>query len=635
MGLLDFLSGSTGTPPSDGYGDPAGGLLSPDQRSQINNTALANMAAAIGVASAPSRMPISLGQVLGPGAAAYFNTQNTGTDQALRQQLTGEQLRTARLQNIMNIGRMGALQKIAALQSGPGGQVSPAQQTMPADPNAAPGSPSSVFTSDPNADGAELKVAMNGGGLPPRMAPTPSVGAVPPTFAGAASPAPDAYLTRINNQYQIADLLMPYEPEKAAALFKETAAADPHAKMLQTAAGKMMVYSPATGWRYDDGVVAADVDQKYATSRADKAGQIGAPNPGYAGSPGVSPPVVPGSTPMAPAPVTQPALGSAPMPPQTMPGTGVGTGPAPQAQQVGAGAMQLRPIPPPQPTGNFVTDQANQQKFGELQTSAPDYKTFVSPDLSKSVQVDVKHYLPPQGFFDKASLPPDMESTVAADKSLRTAAAEQQTQIGRQKNTLDVALALQNDPSFNSGKWEDLSLPARAFLSQFGFSDASKVNTQEAFNSSLARLTFQEAPTLNVKTVRNGMLPLMQEVQGELGSNPQANKAATLIGQHMADWDLGRINAINGPGSAVKNESTYISANPVVTPEFKAGVHNTLNGSKFEVPHFDNIDAFNKFVNAYRDYWTPQQFQVIKNINNNFAMGVNQTGKIFDIGGKR
>jgi hypothetical protein len=325
-------------------------------------------------------------------------------------------------------------------------------------------------------------------------------------------------------------------------------------------------------------------------------------------------------------------------PPQS--GASAATSGTPTVTPPTQGAPAPIPLQAPRPTGNPVIDVQTSQEFQKNQAAAPEYKTFVNGDLSQSIPVDVKHFAPPPGFYDSTALPPDLASKVAADKTLRDQSVPLQTEIARQKETLATALTLQNDPSFSSGKWEELSLPARSFFSsmdqKFGthFTDEAKVNTQQAFAAALGRLTFQEAPTLNVKTVRSGMLPLMQEVQGELGHNPQANKAATLIGQHMADWDLGRIDAVNGPGSATKNESSYIKANPINTPEFAAGMRDTLHTDKFEVPKFKDVYQFNAWAQKYADYWrfTPAQKTAIQNINRNFDMGRNVTGQTFDLG---
>lgn len=221
---------------------------------------------------------------------------------------------------------------------------------------------------------------------------------------------------------------------------------------------------------------------------------------------------------------------------------------------------------------------------------------------------------------------------IGADKVVRDEAATNQSMIGRQGATLDIAANLQNDPTLKLGSWDKLSLPARNFLQSVGMNPLSDPNPQQAYEAVLSRLTFQEAPTLNVKTVRSGMLPLMNQVQGELGTNPNASRATMLIGKNMQGWDLNRIAAINKSTNAVQAENDYIAQNPVVNPGFKTMLDNTLHPESFSVPK-SNVHDFQEWATKYQPFMTPAQRNQVGTILDNFGKGMNITGKTFKLGG--
>lgn len=300
----------------------------------------------------------------------------------------------------------------------------------------------------------------------------------------------------------------------------------------------------------------------------------------------------------------------------------------------GGGGFQVNPT-----VVQAAAAKAGAAKAAEQQSAGTSLITLTGPTgesktLDQNHQQDQIDQLLSSGWRAYNQQSPGENTAIDIDKAARTEALDILPKVARQKQTLQTALTLLNDPSFKSGRYQDLSANARAFLTDFKFTDKNTVNTQQAFESALSRLTFQEAPTLNVKTIRQQMLPLMQQVQGDLGNRPEANKAAVLMGNHMADWDLGRINAVQTAQSpnAAKAENDYIQNNPVATPEFRAAIHTTLNPNQFVTPKFNTPDQFLQYYKEYSPYWNPAQKAEAKSLMQNLIGGQNNTGTTITLG---
>jgi hypothetical protein len=183
MGLLDGW-GFNNSDSNNLLGAPNGGgggsLLNP------STLPLLSMAAALGNAARPSRLPVPLGSVFGDAAGGLAAGIQAGQQGQLSQQeLYGRQIQNAL--NALTLRGYNRLQQdtggnpptaggALAASMTPGGAASPAPSTsggIPVDPNAQPGADNSAFTADPNSPGAELRPALHGGLLVPHFQPQP------------------------------------------------------------------------------------------------------------------------------------------------------------------------------------------------------------------------------------------------------------------------------------------------------------------------------------------------------------------------------------------------------------------------------------------------------------------------------